>query len=236
MATPERRDGKKDEPLPTGRDKERQVKAMFDRIAPRYDLLNRIMTFGMDVGWRRRTVAELSLASGDTILDVACGTGDLIKELAAAGYRAIGLDFSWEMLTRAPGARVQGDALRLPIADDAVDGITCGFALRNVSDLARLFEEFGRALRPGGRISLLEVAQPSSPLLKLGHDLYFRRVVPLIGAALSDASAYRYLPASTSYLPDGEVLAAMLTERGFHQVRNCGMSLGAVQLITATRS
>jgi demethylmenaquinone methyltransferase/2-methoxy-6-polyprenyl-1,4-benzoquinol methylase len=170
---------------------------MFDRIAPRYDLVNRIMTFRLDVGWRRKTVRALMLAPGSTVVDLASGTGDLCHELDRVGLRSIGIDFSLGMLTasRVGAPRVQADALRLPLADGAADGATCGFALRNFVDLHAFFTELARVVRGGGRIALLEVSEPRSSVLRRGHQLYFGKVVPRIGGMLSDGAAYRYLPA-----------------------------------------
>jgi demethylmenaquinone methyltransferase / 2-methoxy-6-polyprenyl-1,4-benzoquinol methylase len=152
--------GRSKEPLPQGEDKARRVRAMFDSISARYDLVNRVMTFGMDVGWRRRAIDELRLPARALILDLACGTGDLCEELSGEGYRPIGVDFSLGMLRRASRRSavplVQADVLRLPIRNAAADGVTCGFALRNVVSLEAFFEEVGRVVRPGGRISLLD--------------------------------------------------------------------------------
>jgi demethylmenaquinone methyltransferase/2-methoxy-6-polyprenyl-1,4-benzoquinol methylase len=224
--------------LPTGAAKVAAVRSMFDRIAPRYDLLNRIMTFGLDRGWRRRAAAALGLPPGSLVLDVACGTGDLCRDLAAAGHRPIGLDFSAGMLAAAhTGAPlVQADALALPVATGAVDGVTCGFALRNVESLATLFAELARVLRPGGRVAVLEVAEPGSPLLRAGHRLYFRHLVPLIGGLLSDRAAYSYLPRSAAYLPESAQLREMLETAGLSHARTYPLARGAAQLITATRA
>ncbi|MGH2735717.1 MAG: ubiquinone/menaquinone biosynthesis methyltransferase [Actinomycetota bacterium] len=223
--------------LPTGPDKARAVRAMFDRIAPRYDLVNRVMTFGMDAGWRRTSVAALGLARGSVVLDLACGTGDFCNDLRAAGYDALGFDLSFGMIaaatTKAPV--VQGDILRLPLRDRFADGITCGFALRNVVDLESLFEECARVLRSGGRVALLDVAHPDAPLIRAGHHFYFHRVVPRIGALLSDRDAYRYLPESTAYLPETPALLEMLAAAEFEDARARQMGFGAVQLLTATR-
>src|SRR5690606_38920620 len=138
---------------------------MFDAIAPRYDLVNRVMTFRMDVGWRKRTLRDLALPHGSTVLDIACGTGDLCRGLADLGLRPIGVDMSLGMLqaARTDAPLVQSDALRLPVADRSVDGVTCGFALRNFRELGPFFTELARAVRPGGRIALLEVAEPANP-------------------------------------------------------------------------
>ena len=226
--------------LPAGAEKRAVVEAMFDRIAPRYDLMNRLMTFGIDRGWRRRAIAALALRAGDRVLDLACGSGDLAAEAAAAGARVVGLDFSAGML-RAAGARrlgcglVRGDALALPLPTASIDAVVSGFALRNFVDLAGAFAESARVLRPHGRIALLEVDRPASALLRLGHAVYFRRVVPLLGALLADRDAYAYLPESTAYLPDESALLAMLRAAGFESVRKQSLLGGAAQLVTAER-
>lgn len=221
--------------LPQGEAKVKAVRAMFDAIAPRYDLVNRVMTFGMDAGWRRATVTGLALSPG-VVLDIAAGTGDLCRELTASGHTAVGVDLSWEMLAhaRTDAPLVQADALRLPLPAASVDGATCGFALRNLADLPVFFAELARVVRPGGRISLLEVAEPTSPLLRRGHAIYFTKVVPLIGGWLSDAAAYRYLPRSVAYLPDAAGLVAQLREAGFSAVHRRVLSSGIAQLLTAT--
>lgn len=227
------------EPLPRGDEKARLVRDMFDRIAPRYDLVNRVMTFGMDVGWRRKAVRDLGLPAPSIVLDVACGTGDLCCELAAQGHEPFGFDVSWGMLHAARrdcGPLIQADGLALPVRDAVADGITCGFALRNVVDLTRLFDEFARVLRAGGRIALLEVGEPSSTIARAGHGLYLRRAVPLIGKLLSDRDAYSYLPRSTEYLPKEAELIEMLSVAGFSEVQRVALAMGAAQLITATRA
>ena len=225
------------DPLPTGRAKVEAVRSMFDSIAPRYDLVNRVMTFGMDRGWRRRSVATLGLAAGSLVVDVACGTGDFCRDLESARYRAVGIDLSAGMLgaarTKAP--LVQGDAMTMPFAAGSVDGITCGFALRNVEDIGGLLGEFGRVLRRGGRVAILEVAEPESRVLRVGHSVYFRRIVPLIGGVLSDRNAYRYLPESTAYLPARGRLLEMLDGAGFDDPRSRLVALGAAQIVTGTR-
>jgi demethylmenaquinone methyltransferase/2-methoxy-6-polyprenyl-1,4-benzoquinol methylase len=190
------------------------------------------------VGWRRRTVASLRLEPDALVLDVACGTGDLCRELSAAGYRPVGFDFSAGMLAAANVAvpLVQADGLRLPVRTGLARGVVCGFALRNVSDIGRLFDEFARALGPCGRLAILEVGEPRSPVLRAGHRLYFHRVVPVVGGVLSDRNAYRWLPQSTAYLPAPDELRAMLVECGFVDAGVQALGLGAAQLITGTRS
>ena len=227
--------------LPHGADKRRAVREMFDAIAPRYDLVNRIMTLRLDVAWRRRTVRELALPAGSLVADLACGTGDLCRELDRQGHFGVGFDFSMGMLRAATSDTADGsplvnaDALELPLPDGALDGATCGFALRNLTAVPPLLAELARVLRPGGRIGLLEVDRPSNPILRWGHGLYFGRVVPLIGALLSDRDAYRYLPRSVSYLPSRDDVNDDLQSSGFTDVCHHRLSAGIAQLITATR-
>jgi demethylmenaquinone methyltransferase/2-methoxy-6-polyprenyl-1,4-benzoquinol methylase len=225
------------EALPEGDAKVRAVRSMFDAIAPRYDLVNRVMTFRMDVGWRRKTVRGLGLAPGSRILDLACGTGDFCRELRRQDLDSIGLDLSFGMLaagtTGAP--LVQADILRLPVPDQSVDGITCGFALRNLVEIGPFFAELARAVRPGGRIALLEVAEPLNPILRWGHGVYFGKVVPRIGGLLSDPTAYRYLPKSVAYLPDPPELLDMVRRAGFSDATRTLFSGGISQLLLATR-
>lgn len=225
------------EALPEGEGKARAVRDMFDTIAPRYDLLNRLLTFRMDVGWRRKAVERLGLVQGSLVLDLACGTGDLCRQLAAHGHRPIGLDLSAGMLAaaRTGAPLVQADVTVLPVPDGAADGITCGFALRNLVDLRAGLVAMARALRPGGRVALLEVAEPRSRLLRTGHRVYFGSIVPRIGALLSDGAAYRYLPRSVAYLPAPAALASLMSEAGFGRIRRELLSGGIAQLLTATR-
>ncbi len=227
-----------DPTLPQGDEKVRAVRAMFDTIAPRYDLVNRIMTFRMDVGWRRRTVRELRLAPGSTVLDLACGTGDFCRELTKGGMVPIGVDLSFGMLAaaRTDAPLLQADILRLPVPDASVDGATCGFALRNLVELERFFHELARVVRPGGRVALLEVGEPKYRLLRFGHRIYFGKVVPRIGALLSDGAAYRYLPKSVAYLPAPEHMLALLRDAGFVDIERNLLSTGISQLIVATRT
>jgi demethylmenaquinone methyltransferase / 2-methoxy-6-polyprenyl-1,4-benzoquinol methylase len=224
--------------LPRGDEKVRTVRGMFDAIAGRYDLVNRVMTFGLDVGWRRRAVAELRLPGGSLVADLACGTGDLCNELVRAGYLAAGFDFSIGMLANATtGAPLaQADVLALPLGEASVDGATCGFALRNVVDLGALFAEMARVVRPRGRVALLEAGRPDGRLLRAGHWVYFGKVVPLIGGALSDRRAYRYLPRSMAYLPPPPELVAMLVAAGFADAARTPLAGGAAQLLTGTRT
>ena len=225
-------------PLPTGPAKAAAVRTMFDAIAPRYDVVNRIMTFRLDVGWRRRAVGNLGLTPSSTVLDLACGTGDLCRDLERAGHHPVGLDVSWGMLAaaRTDAPLLHGDALSLPVPTGSVDGVTCGFGLRNFVSLPEFLAEVARALRPGGRMALLEVDRPANPVMRIGHGIYFGRVVPFIGGLFSDRDAYRYLPRSVAYLPEEADLMALISGAGFAEVAKERLSGGIAQLLTATRA
>jgi demethylmenaquinone methyltransferase/2-methoxy-6-polyprenyl-1,4-benzoquinol methylase len=198
-----------------------RVRAMFDRIAPVYDVMNRVMTVGLDRRWRRITARSV-VRQGDTVLDAACGTGDLAIACARAGGDVTGLDFSGRMLERArrkaPQLRwVQGDMLALPFPDESFDAATVGFGVRNVADLELSLRELGRVLRPGGRVGVLEITQPRGAL-RIFYSLWFDRIVPLVGRLLPGGSAYTYLPASVKRFPGAEDLAALMREAGFADV------------------
>ena len=210
---------------------------MFDAIASRYELVNRLMTFGLDARWRRRAVRDLRLPAPSIILDIAAGTGDFTRECARQGHCAVATDLSYGMLKvgRDMPERVQADASRLPFLDGAFDGATCGYALRNFTDLAGTFDEMARVIRPGGRLSILEVAEPRSGLWRAGFRFWFRRVVPFIGSLLSDRDAYHYLPQSTAYLPESEEIVRMLNRSGFCAVNHRRVMGGLSQQFIATR-
>ena len=199
------------------------VRSMFDRIAPVYDAMNRVMTMGLDVRWRRLG-ARAVVRPGDSVLDAACGTGDFaVADLRAGAARVVGLDFSPRMLERArrkaPQVEwVEGDLLALPFADAAFDAATVGFGVRNVGDLELALRELRRVVRPGGRVAILEITRPRGPLRPF-YSLWFDRVVPLLGKALPGGAAYTYLPASVKRFPAAGALAALMQEAGFAQVR-----------------
>jgi demethylmenaquinone methyltransferase / 2-methoxy-6-polyprenyl-1,4-benzoquinol methylase len=224
--------------LPTGTEKTARVRAMFDAIAPRYDLVNRLITLGLDQRWRHRTVQALGLPAGAVVLDLACGTGALGDMAHRAGYRVVGADISAGMLAgRAErGTAVQCDASSLPFATASFDGVVSGYALRNFTDLAASLSEAARVVRPGGRISVLEVATPSNPLVRAGHAVWFRHAVPLIGAALSDPAAYRYLPNSVAYLPGDAGIRELFRRAGFATVGRRLLQGGLSQIVTGTRA
>ena len=226
--------------LPPAAEKAASVQAMFDRIAPRYDRLNRLITLNFDQRWRRDLVRRLGIGTGDAVLDLATGTGDFAEICRAAGASATGLDFSRGMLTAAAerhqsGSWLQGDALRLPIRDGAFTVVVCGFALRNFVSIPPVLGEVARVLQPGGRLGLLEVDTPRNPVVRAGHSLYFQRAVPRIGSWLGRDSAYRYLPESAVYLPSEPELVSMLRAAGFAEIRKRRPMSGAIQSITAVR-
>jgi demethylmenaquinone methyltransferase/2-methoxy-6-polyprenyl-1,4-benzoquinol methylase len=211
------------------------VRAMFDRIAPVYDAMNRTMTAGLDRRWRRIT-AEAVVQPGDDVLDACCGTGDLAIACAGVGDRVTGLDFSERMLERARRkapelAWVSGDLLALPFADASFDAATVGFGVRNVDDLARALSELRRVLRTGGRLGILEITRPRGVLAPF-YRFWFDGVVPLLGKLLPGGSAYTYLPASVRRFPGPQELAAVIAAAGFTHVGYRTFAGGIVALHT----
>ncbi len=227
--------------LPPPADKHTAVRAMFDRIAPRYDRLNRLITVGLDQRWRRAALEAIEIGPRDRVVDLACGTGDLAELAAARGARVVAVDFAREMLRgarrRAVAAElVQADGVALPLPDGWATAMTCGFAMRNFVALPEIFREMARVLRPGGRVALLEVDRPESRLIRAGHSFYFDRVVPMLGALISDRAAYAYLPQSTSYMPPAPELLAMLAGAHLERVERKSLLLGAAQIVIGVRS
>lgn len=216
------------------------VRSMFDRIAPVYDAMNRVMTVGLDVRWRRLAAAA-AVRPGDRVLDAACGTGDLALAAVEAGAgEVVGLDFSERMLERArrksPAIQwVNGDVLAIPFPDGSFDAATIGFGVRNVADLERALCELRRVLRPGGRLAVLEITRPRG-MLRPFFTLWFERLVPLLGRVLPGGDAYAYLPASVRRFPPSEELAALLSRCGFADARFrlLGGSIVALHTGTAT--
>jgi demethylmenaquinone methyltransferase/2-methoxy-6-polyprenyl-1,4-benzoquinol methylase len=203
---------------------EGQVRAMFDRIAGLYDLMNSVMTAGLHHRWRRRAVDLAAVGSGSKVLDVATGTGDLAIEAASRGCDVIGSDFSEGMLARArvkaPEIRFeQADALALGYEDDRFDAATVGFGARNFSDLERGLREMARVVRPGGRVVILEITTPQRPPLSTFFSLWFDRIVPLVGRIAGDPDAYSYLPSSVKRFPAPEDLAATMQRAGMRNIR-----------------
>jgi demethylmenaquinone methyltransferase/2-methoxy-6-polyprenyl-1,4-benzoquinol methylase len=195
---------------------------MFDRIAPVYDAMNRLMTAGLDQRWRRAAVQAV-VRPGDRVLDACCGTGDLAVAAAAAGGRVTGVDFSRPMLDRARRKApeigwVEGDALALPFADAAFDAATVGFGVRNLADLDGGLRELRRVLHPGGRLAILEITRPQGILAPF-YRVWFDGVIPVAGKVLPGGSAYTYLPASVRRFPDPQGLARLMDEAGFGDIR-----------------
>jgi demethylmenaquinone methyltransferase/2-methoxy-6-polyprenyl-1,4-benzoquinol methylase len=235
-----------------GRDKApARISGMFDAIAHRYDLLNHVLSGGLDTLWRHRAIASLRLRGGETVLDLCSGTGDLAIAAtrgARGAGRVVGVDFSRGMLTF--GARkmerrglddriwlTQGDAMSIPVRAASVDAVTVAFGIRNVESPAVVFEDVLRVLRPGGRFAVLEFGLPTHALVRRGYLAYFHHVLPRIGRLLSGhTEAYSYLPASVSTFPKPAAMVATLERLGFIDVRAVQLTLGVVYLYSASKS
>jgi demethylmenaquinone methyltransferase/2-methoxy-6-polyprenyl-1,4-benzoquinol methylase len=221
-----------------GEQKARYVSGMFARIAWRYDLMNRLVSFGQDAMWRRYTARLANPKRGGLALDVATGTGLLAQELAHLGARVVGIDFCIPMMVQGehegvgnsePVYFAGADALKLPFADDTFDCVTTGFAMRNVIDIERAFREMRRVVRPGGRVVCLEVGTPKWAPARLFHALYTQKIVPLLGKVVAgDADAYSYLPSSMGKFPPPEELAGIMRSSGLRDVRYRQLTFGAV--------
>ena len=226
-----------------------QVNRMFDRVAGRYDALNSLMTAGLHHRWRERAAARTRLQPGDSALDVCCGTGDLALELAklvTPGGHVVGCDFSEPMLDlarektaerAAGGVRFEwADALELPYDGGRFDAVTVGFGVRNLADLDRGLREMGRVLKPGGRLVILEITQPTRPPLSFFFSLWFDRIVPLLGAFSDDAEAYTYLPESVRSFPSPGGLAEKMEGAGFDGIRYTVLAGGIIAIHSGTRA
>jgi len=225
----------------SGRLEERQVRAMFDRIARVYDTMNRVMTAGLDARWRERAADLAAVGPGSRALDVATGTGELALALARRGAAVVGSDFSEAMLARAREkdggiAWEWGDALRLPYADASFDAATVGFGARNFAELDRGLGEMARVVRPGGRVVVLEITTPRRPPLSTFFRLWFDRIVPVLGRLAGDPDAYAYLPSSVRRFPGPEELAARMAAAGLQEVRWVLTAGGIIALHHGTRA
>ena len=214
------------------------VRGMFDRIAPVYDVMNHVMTAGLDGRWRRLAAGEV-VWPGDRVLDACCGTGDLAIAAERRGGRVVGLDFSERMLERArpkSGAIewVQGDALALPFGDGEFDAATVGFGVRNLADLEAGLRELARVLRPGGKLAVLEITRPHG-MLRPFFRLWFDVVIPLAGRVLPGGQAYTYLPASVRRFPGPDDLSRLLERSGFESVRYRLLGGGIVAIHVGTK-
>lgn len=236
-------------PYGTDRPKGAQVEEMFDNIAPAYDFMNRAMTLGIDRSWRRKVVKAATDASPRSILDVATGTGDLAIQLASAagGASVTGIDLSEGML--AVGRRkvaeagldrrvtlIQGDCLALPFPDGAFDTVTVAFGVRNFEHLDRGYAEMARVLRPGGKLIVLELSVPTSPLVRPFYRLYTKGIIPLLGRLVSsDSRAYTYLPESIAAMPQGEKMLSLMREARLSSPSLRRLTLGVATIYTAIK-
>jgi demethylmenaquinone methyltransferase/2-methoxy-6-polyprenyl-1,4-benzoquinol methylase len=225
-----------------------QVNRMFDRVAGRYDALNSVMTAGLHHSWRKRAADRADLGPGDTALDVCCGTGDLALELAgrvSPEGHVVGCDFSEPMLDlareKAAARGVEGvrfewaDALSLPYDAGRFDAVTVGFGIRNLADLERGLAEMARVLRPGGRLVILEITQPTRPPLSTFFSLWFDRIVPLLGSFSDESEAYTYLPESVRSFPPPRRLAGLMDGAGLGEIRWTILAGGIIAIHSAVR-
>lgn len=225
-----------------------EVNSMFDRISGVYDRMNRVMTAGLDQTWRERAADRVCLEAGQKALDLCCGTGDLsfvLAERTGPGGQVTGADFSRPMLEIADEkAKSRGatqvrfewaDALELPYPDEEFDAVTIAFGARNLADLDRGLAEMIRVLKPGGRLAILEITQPSRQPLALFFGLWFDRAVPMLGKLAGDSSAYEYLPESVRSFPDAATLGARMDQAGFRHVRWTIMAGGIIALHSAVK-
>jgi demethylmenaquinone methyltransferase/2-methoxy-6-polyprenyl-1,4-benzoquinol methylase len=217
-------------------DRPATIKAMFETLAPHYDRLNTLLTFGLDRSWRRAMVRAAGVKPGERVLDVCAGTGrslDAVRSMVGPDGLAVGVDFTEAMLRRARGPRVLGDALRLPFAAGSFDASVSAFAVRDVADQRRLLEEMARVTAPGGGVALLEVGGPRNRAARLGFELWFRRAVPRVADAFGQGEAHRFLVRSVEYLPEPEALLGMMENAGLEGAGCRDLSLGAARVFWA---
>jgi demethylmenaquinone methyltransferase/2-methoxy-6-polyprenyl-1,4-benzoquinol methylase len=227
-----------------------RIASMFDAIAPRYDLLNHVLSAGMDRGWRDRAVEALDLPKQARVLDLCTGTADLAIATVrhSTGATVVGVDFAGEMLRLALAKLraasldrrirlIRGDAARIPLPDQCCDAATIAFGIRNVAEPERALAEIARVLRPGGKLAILEFGQPRIPGIRTLYAWYFRYMLPLVGRTISKhQSAYSYLPASVGTFPPPAEFSRTLTATGFSHVRAVPLTFGIVYLFVATKA
>ena len=213
------------------------IRRMFERLAPDYDRLNELLTFGLVRSWRRALVAASGVTRGSRVVDVCTGTGRslaAIERTVGTEGLAVGVDFTPGMLARASGRRVLGDAMRLPMRDGVFDAAVCAFALRDVADQSRMLKEMRRVTRPGGRVAILEIGVPERQPFRLGFDLWFRGVVPRVAAAFGQAESHRFLVRSLDYLPAPNALRGTMEGLGLVDVGRRDLTLGAARVFWGT--
>lgn len=220
------------------------IQSMFDRISPRYDLLNRILSFGVDLRWRKQAVTLLGDLKGKTVLDLCCGSGDFVAILQKrykGDVRIIGADFArrmlgiaarrFQLMTEAPLLFCQADALALPLSENSVDAVTIGFGIRNIADKPAALREIIRVLRPGGRLAIVEPALPENRLLRFIFTFYFKNIMPLIGGIISgDRAAYKYLHDSVATFPRPDEFVAMMQAAGFADAKAIPQTFGSAMI------
>ena len=219
------------------------VRTMFDTVAPKYDLLNHLLSAGIDKRWRRQAVAAMALSAGDKVLDLCTGTADLALEAESTGAEVVGVDLAREMLVHGQGKvagrgvqLVHGDAEHVPVTSSSFDAVCVGFGIRNVENIEAAFAEAHRALKSGGRFVILEFTTPPHPVMRSLYHSYFRQVLPRIGKMISGhPDAYTYLPNSVAQFPRPDVLASMLEHAGFIDVNYKHLTAGIVCLHSASR-
>ena len=230
-------------------DKGRRIRDMFDAIAPRYDLLNRLFSLGIDRRWRTFAVSHLDIPPGGRVLDVATGTGDVALEIAARtpdSVRIVGEDFTQGMLIRGREkiaqspyrhriTLVNAPCEAMPHPSSVFDGVTIAFGIRNVVDRLGGLKEMCRVLKPGGRAVILEFSNPRSRFFKSLYYFYFRRILPFVGGLLSQRSAYQYLPDSVLEFPDQQTFEGLMAEAGFVELRHFDLTFGIATVYVGTR-
>ncbi len=225
--------------LPNSADKKYYVQHMFDTIAPRYQIMNTIITFGLDRYWRKKALSKLVIPENSLILDLASGPGELADLLGSRGHRMISLDISREMLLanrRNKTPKVQADCELLPFPEETFDTLVSAFGMRNFPDLSRAFAEVSRVVKPGGSVFFMDISQPRAVVFRSIHKFYFNNIVPLLGAVLSSKSAYKYLPESIAYLPSQYEIIKLLEQHNIENVSHTSYTFDTVQAFIGVRS